>query len=53
MKEFIVYYVSKYYPLEGTRRKRVPAPSKKWIRNNWHSIIDTDEYSIMKIDEVK
>lgn len=48
-----VYYKSRYYPLEGTFHKMVRANSKKDIRNNWHSIIGTDEYRIVKIEEVK
>lgn len=51
MKDYIVYFVSRYYPLEGNRRKKITAPSKKWIRDNWHSIINTDEYRIIKIEE--
>ena len=53
MKEFIIHLVSRYYPLEGTRKKRIRASSKKWIRDNWHSIIHTDEYRITKIEEVR
>lgn len=48
-----VHYKSRYYPLEGTFRKTVRADSKKEIRNNWHNIIGTDEYRIVKIEEVK
>ena len=48
-----VFYKSRYYPLEGIRRKVVRAKSKKEIRDNWHSIINTDEYRITKIEEVK
>ena len=38
-KLFDVEYVSRYYPFEGTRHKRIYAPSASWIRNNWHSIM--------------
>lgn len=48
-----VIYKSRYYPFEGTRTIRVRAESKKAIRDNWHSIIHTDEYRIVKIEEVK
>lgn len=48
-----VFYQSRYYPFEGTFRKMVRANSKKEIRDNWHSIIHTDEYKITKIEEVK
>lgn len=51
MKEYIIHYQSRYYPLEGTRTKRVRANNKKEIRLNWHSIIHTDEYKIVKIEE--
>lgn len=51
MKEYIIYYQSRYYPLEGTRTKRIRANNKKEIRLNWHSIIHTDEYKIVKIEE--
>ena len=53
MKEFIIHFVSRYYPLEGTRKKRIRVSSKKWIRDNWQSIIHTDEYRITKIEEVR
>lgn len=52
MKTYIVTYRSRYYPLEGTYQKRVVARSKKDIRAGWHSIIHTDEYRIVKIEEV-
>ena len=47
-----VFFKSRYHPLEGTRSKLVTANSKKEIRNNWHDIINTDEYRITKIEEV-
>lgn len=53
MKTFKIYYKSRYYPFEGTRVKTVRAASKSVIRNNWHDIILTDEYRIVKIEEVK
>ena len=56
MKELKLYEItfkSRYYPFEGTRRKRMYAPSKQSIRANWHDIINTDEYTIVKIEEVK
>lgn len=53
MTEYIVTFQSRYYPLEGTRRKRFCAPNKQYIRNNWHCYINTDEYRIVKIEEVK
>lgn len=53
MKIYKVTYKSRYYPLEGNRSIRVKAPSKKSIRDNWHDIIHTDEYKIVKIEEVK
>ena len=52
MKDYIVTYRSRYYPFAGDRRKRVTAISKKQIRAEWHSIILTDEYRIVKIEEV-
>lgn len=52
-KSYRVYFVSRYYPYEGTRQKVVTAKSKKEIRDNWHSIIHTDEYRITKIEEVE
>lgn len=52
-KEYIVVYRSRYYPMEGDRRKRLSAPSKQFIRNNWHSYMSTDEYRIVKMWEVK
>lgn len=53
IKTFDVEFVSRYYPLEGTRHKKVTAPSAKWIRDNWHSIIHTDEYRVKKCTEIK
>ncbi len=47
-----VYYVSRYYPFEGTRKRLVRADSRKEVRANWHAIIHTDEYRITKIEEV-
>lgn len=52
MKEFMVYYKSRYYPFEGTHKKRVTAANAKEIRVNWHSIIHTDEYKIVKVEEI-
>ena len=48
-----VIFKSRYYTLEGNRQRMVRANSKKEIRDNWHSIIHTDEYRIVKIEEVK
>ena len=48
-----VCFKSRYYPLEGTGCKLVRANSKKEIRDNWHDITGTDEYRIVKIEEVK
>ena len=53
MKTFVVYYKSRYFPFEGTYSKKVIAPSKRWIRDNWHAIIHTDEYRIVKSVEAK
>ena len=47
-----VYYVSRYYPFEGTRKKLVRANSRKEVRDNWHATVNTDEYRITKIEEV-
>jgi hypothetical protein len=52
MKNYIVTYRSRYYHLDINRR-RVAAQSKKWIRDNWHNIMLTDEYTIVKIEEEK
>ncbi|MDD2979506.1 MAG: hypothetical protein PHN80_05985 [Hespellia sp.] len=52
-KSYIVTYRSRYYPMEGDRRRRLSAPSKVYIRNNWHDYIGTDEYRIVKIEEEK
>lgn len=53
VKEYIVTYRSQYYPFEGDRKRRVCSTSKKQVRWDWPSIIHTDEYRIVKIDEVK
>lgn len=52
-KTYIVYFRSRYYPFEGTRRRRIVAPNKKWIRDNWHGIMETDEYRLIKSEEEK
>lgn len=52
-KTYIVYFCSRYYPFEGNRRRKIIAPSKKWIRDNWHGIMGTDEYRLIKSEEVK
>ena len=51
MKKFIVTYHSRYFRYD-TSRRILNAPSKKWIRDNWHSIMLTDEYIIEKIAEM-
>lgn len=53
VKEYLVTYRSRYYPYEGTRSRRVKAPSKSWIRQNWYALMETDEYTIVKTEEVK
>lgn len=53
MKEYIIHYKSRYYPFEGVHKRRVFANNKKEIRLNWHSIIHTDEYKIVKIEEAE
>lgn len=53
MKQFKVIYRSRYHPLEGEYSKIVRAESKAAIRRDWHSIIHTDEYRIVRIEEVK
>lgn len=47
-----VHYKSRYYPFEGTHKKLVRAISRKEVRANWPDIILTDEYRIIKIEEV-
>ena len=48
-----VIYRSRYYTCEGYRSIKVQAESRKSIRDNWHSIINTDEYKIVRIEVVK
>ena len=50
MKKFVVTYRSRYYRFDVNKRT-LTAPSKKWIRDNWHGIMLTDEYVIAKIEE--
>jgi hypothetical protein len=52
MKNYIVTYQSRYYQFD-TGKRRVSALSKRWIRDNWHGIMLTDEYRIVKIVEEK
>lgn len=49
-KTFVVHYYSRYY--KDMHQMKVQANSKKDIRDHWHSIMETDEYVIKKIDEV-
>ena len=51
MKKYMVTFRSRYYYFDTGKRKLF-APSKKYIRDNWHSIMQTDEYKIVKIEEV-
>lgn len=53
IKLFDVAYVSRYYPFEGVRHIKVHATSAFEIRNNWHSIIHTDEYRIKKCTPIE
>lgn len=53
IKLFDVAYVSRYYPFEGVRHIKVHATSASEIRNNWHSIIHTDEYRIKKCTPIE
>lgn len=55
MKTYKVTYKSRYYPFEGDHHITVRASSKKEVRNqaNWHSLMGTDEYRIVKVEEVK
>ena len=53
MKTYIVTYRNRLYPFEGDRKLAVLADSKKEVRQSWHSIIGTDEYRIVKVDESK
>lgn len=52
IKSYWVIYRSKTYPSEGNRRLMVRAESKKQIHDNWHAIMNTDDYVIQKIEEV-
>ena len=52
-KLYEITFKSRYYPLEGNRKIRRYAESKAAIRLMWHDIINTDEYRIVKIEEVK
>ena len=50
---YTIYFASRYYPFEGTHKRQVFAPNKKWIRDNFHSIVGTDEYRLIKSEQVK
>ena len=49
-KTFVVHYYSRYF--KDMHKMRVQANSKKDIRDHWHSIMETDEFVIKKIEEV-
>lgn len=53
MHEYKITYRSRYYPLEGDQVMYAYSVSKKQVRADWHSLIGTDEYKIVKIEEVK
>ena len=52
MNKYAIYYISRHNPFEGVKRKRMYAPSKRFICDNWISIMHTDEYVIVRVDEV-
>ena len=53
VKCFKVYYKSRYYPLEGTHKCKAYGTGAADIRARWDDIIGTDEYKIVKIEELK
>lgn len=52
MRRFKVYYHSRYYKFDRAT-VIVRSTSKKQVREDWHSIMCTDEYVIEKIMEVE
>ena len=52
VKTYKVAYYSRYYRFD-TRTMKVMATSKSDIRNRWHEIMNTDEFVIKSIEEIK
>lgn len=50
VRRFKVTYRSRYFPLEGKRVVMVSGKDATDIRARWHSIMETDEYRILKIE---
>jgi hypothetical protein len=51
MKNWKVYYRSRY--TKEINIKKLKSKSKSEIRNLWHDIMETDEFVITKIEEIK
>ena len=52
LKRFKVTFYSRYYRMD-VRVKIIVGTSKSDIRNRWHEIMETDEFVIRNIDEIK
>lgn len=53
LKKYKVTYRSRYHPLEGDRTMTVYADSKKDARYRFYERINTDEYRVVRAEEVK
>lgn len=52
VKTYKVTFYSRYYGMD-VRIKKVEGTSKSDIRNRWHEIMNTDEFVIRSIEEIK
>lgn len=52
MKLYKVTFYSRYYRFD-MRVRKIYGYSKSDIRNRWHEIMETDEFVVKKIEEVK
>lgn len=52
LKKYKVTFYSRYYRMD-VRIKVISGTSKSDIRNRWHEVMETDEFVIRKIEEIK
>lgn len=52
LKKYKVTFYSRYYGMD-VRIKIISGTSKSDIRNRWHEVMETDEFVIRNIEEIK
>lgn len=54
IKAYRIIFRSRYYPFEGDRTSRIfYATSKTEARNDFYCVIHTDEYRVVRVEEVQ